>query len=137
MKTQISVPIHTEQFIELIDFLRGKGDLRDPVQAVADAIDYWMMNADFKPELLRQAAGRGYQWKGLFLPDGTELRMQYKGEYHYAQVDGDQLLYQGKPTTPASLANTVAGSSRNAWRDLWIKRPADAEWYLADVLRQA
>jgi len=136
MKTQISVPVATEQFIELIDFLRDKGDMRDPVLAVADAIDYWMMNADFKPELLRQAAGRGYQWKGLFLPDSTELRMQYKGEYHYARVDGDQLLYQGEATTPASLANTVAGSSRNAWRDLWIKRPADVEWHLADDLRQ-
>ena len=63
--------------------------------------------------------------------------MQYKGQYHYAKVEGDHLVHEGEPTTPGSLANTVAGSSRNAWRDLWIKRPADTEWRLADDLRVA
>ena len=82
-----------------------------------------------------ESVSRGYQWKSLFLPDGTEVRMQYKGQYHYAKVEGDQLVYEGAPTTPGSLANTIASSSRNAWRDLWVKRPADAEWRLADECR--
>jgi hypothetical protein len=137
METQISVPVSTEQFIELAEFLRSKGDRRDPVIVVGDAIEYWMQNADWKPELLRQSTGRGLQWKGLFLPDGTEVRMQYKGQYHYANVEDDQLMYQGDSITPGSLANTIAGSSRNAWRDLWLKRPADIEWRLADDLRNA
>ena len=92
----------------------------------------------WKPELLQKhepSDTRGYQWKSLFLPDGTEVRMQYKGEWYYAGVDGDQLLYEGDATTPRRLANYVAQSSRNAWRDLWIKRPGDAEWRLADDLR--
>lgn len=137
METRIAVPVPTQLFIDLAEFLRSKGDMRDPVIAVSDAIDYWMSNADWKPELLRDSAGRGYQWKSLFLPDGTEVRMQYKGQYHYAKVEGDHLVHEGEPTTPGSLANTVAGSSRNAWRDLWIKRPADTEWRLADDLRVA
>lgn len=135
MKTQISVPIQTEQFIALADFLRDNGDKRDPVLVIADAIDYWMDNASWKSELLRQSAARGYQWKSLFLPEGTEVRMQYKGQYHYAKVEGDQLVYGGKPITPGSLANTIASSSRNAWRDLWVKRPNDPEWRLADDCR--
>lgn len=135
METSISVPLTTRQFLALADFLRAKEDPRDPVAAVADAIDYWMDNADWKPELLRQSTGRGYQWKSLFLPDGTEVRMQYKGQYRYAKVEGDLLLFEGEPTTPGSLANTIAGGSRNAWRDLWVKRPNDAEWRLADDLR--
>ena len=135
METQISVPVPTQLFLELAEFIRSKGDARDPVAAVGDAIDYWMQNAEWKPELLRQSVTRGYQWKSLFLPDGTELRMQYKGEYHYAKVEGDQLVYEGKPTTPGRLANTIADSSRNAWRDLWLKRPNDLEWRLADDLR--
>lgn len=135
MKSQISVPISTQQFLDLAGFLNNNGDARDPSLAIADAIDYWMDNASWKPELLRQSVARGYQWKSLFLPDGTEVRMQYKGQYHYAKVEGDQLVYEGAPTTPGSLANTIASSSRNAWRDLWVKRPADAEWRLADECR--
>ncbi len=135
METQISIPVQTQQFIALADFLRDNGDRRDPVLVIADAIDYWMENASWKSELLRQSTARGYQWKGLFLPEGTEVRMQYKGQYHYAKVEGDQLVYEGKPITPGSLANTIASSSRNAWRDLWVKRPSDPEWRLADDCR--
>ena len=135
MNTQLSIPIDTEQFLALIDFLRSNGDRRDPTMAVADAIDYWMDNASWKPELITTSISRGYQWKNLFLPDGTEIRMQYKGVYSYANVDGDVLLYSGKPFSPSTMANTVTGSSRNAWKDIWVKRPGDADWCLADDLR--
>lgn len=135
MKTQISVPIYTQQFLELANFLRSNGDPRDPVEIVSVAIDYWLDNASWKPELLSESDTRGYQWKNLFLPSGTQIRMQYKGAYFYAKVDGDEIIYDGKPISPGSLANTIAGNSRNAWRDLWIKRPDDKEWKLADECR--
>jgi hypothetical protein len=135
METHVSIPVSTDLFLAVADFLREKGDVRDPVAAVTDAIGYWLDNADWKPDLLRQSAGRGYQWKNLFLPDGTEVRMQYKGQYHYAKVQGDQLVYEGEQTTPGSLANSIAGSSRSAWRDLWVKRPVDTEWRRADSCR--
>ena len=135
MKTQISVPIYTQQFLELANFLRSNGDPRDPVEIVSVAIDYWLDNASWKPELLSESDTRGYQWKNLFLPSGTQIRMQYKGAYFYAKVDGDEIIYDGKPISPGSLANTIAGNSRNAWRDLWIKRPEDKEWKLADECR--
>ncbi|OWR05741.1 hypothetical protein CDO81_04640 [Roseateles puraquae] len=129
----------TELFLGLAAFLKSQGDSRDPVVAVSDAVDYWMDNASWKPELLRPAptSNSGYQWKSLFLPDGTEVRMQYKGDWHYAKVEGDKLMYEGEPITPGRLANTITQTSRNAWRDLWIKRPADAEWRLADDCREA
>lgn len=38
---------------------------------------------------------------------------------------------------PGRLANTIAGTSRNAWRDLWIKRSGHTEWRLADDCRTA
>lgn len=38
---------------------------------------------------------------------------------------------------PGRLANTVAGTIHNAWRDWWIKRPGDTEWLLADDCRTA
>lgn len=136
MQIDIAVPIPTQQFLELSDFLRSKNDRRDPVLAVRDAIDYWLQNADWKPELLSQSETRGYQWKSLYLPEGTEIRMSYKGTYHYAKVEGDQIIYEGKSISPGSLANTITSSSRNAWRDLWIKRPGDREWKLSDDCRR-
>ena len=135
MKTYISIPVETDQFLELVDFLRSNGDPRDPVGMVSTAIQYWLDNASWKPELLAESNTQGYQWKTLFLPNGTEIRMQYKGAYSYANVEGDSIIFKDKAISPGSLANTIAGSSRNAWRDLWIKRPEDKEWKLADDCR--
>ena len=123
------------QFLELSDFLQQNYH-RDPVLAVRDAIEYWLQNADWKPELLSQSAARGYQWKSLFLPEGTQIRMSCRGTYHYAKVEGDEIIYDGKPISPGSLVNTITSSSRNAWRDLWIKRPDDKEWKLSDDCRR-
>lgn len=136
MSATISVPISTEQFLELVEFLKSKGDPRDPVAVIALAVEYWMDNASWKPELISPSDARGYQWKNLFLPDGTQIRMQYKGAYHYAKVEGDAVMYEGKRTSPGALANTIARSSRNAWRDLWIKRPKENAWTLADDCRK-
>jgi hypothetical protein len=136
MKTQICVPVDTEQFLGLVDFLRSNGDPRDPVLVIADAIDYWMDNASWKSELLKVSKLRGYQWKSLFLPEGTQVRMQYKGATYYAKVEGDKLVYNGAPISPSALANAITQSSRNAWRDLWLLRPQDSEWQLADECRK-
>jgi len=137
MKSTISVPVPTGQFLELVDFLRQEGDARDPVEVVSFAIQYFLDNASWKQDdLLVKSDSRGYQWKALFLPHGTEIRMQYKGQYYYAKIEGDRLVYNGSSTSPATLANTITGTSRNAWRDLWIKRPGDRDWTLADECRR-
>lgn len=135
MKSTVSISIPTKKFVELVDFLRSHNDPRDPAVLVSTAVDYWLDNASWKPELLSQSDARGYQWKSVFLPSGTQIRMPYKGNYFYAKVEGDEIIYNGKPTSPGALANTIAHSSRNAWRDLWVKRPDDKEWLLADTLR--
>ena len=137
METHIAIPIPTPQFLHLVDFLREQDSDLDPVIAVQNAIDYWLDNASWKSELLPPPGydARGYNWKSVFLPHGTEIRMRYRSAYKYAKVEGDEILFEGQPTTPGRLANTIAGSSRNAWRDLWIRRPGENEWTLADALR--
>lgn len=135
MNSNICVSIPTELFLDLCNFLKNRNDSRDPVLCIADAIDYWLQNAEEKPELLSVQPLLGYQWKNLFMPSGTELRMSYRGSYKYAKVDGDQIIYQGVSVTPSTLANTIAGSSRNAWRDLWIRLPGEPEWRLANDFR--
>ncbi|MGF6936987.1 hypothetical protein OKW41_006149 [Paraburkholderia sp. UCT70] len=135
MTKHISVPVDVDLFLSLVDFLRSKSDSREPVEVISTAIEYWLDSASWKPELLTESSTRGYQWKSLFLPEGTEIRMQYKGAYSYAKVEGDEIIYNGKSISPGSLANTIASSSRNAWKDLWVKRPDDKEWRLADDCR--
>lgn len=138
MSSTVAIPVPTRQFLELAEFLKQEGDLRDPVEVVSQAIDYFIDKASWKQDdLLVTAQDRGYQWKNLFLPSGTQLRLSYKGTYHYAVVEGDQLIHNGLATSPSVLANSVTGSNRNAWKTLWIKRPDDKDWALADGLRQS
>ena len=49
MKTTISVPISTDQFLELANFLHSNNDPRDPVDMVTFAIDYWLLKASLDP----------------------------------------------------------------------------------------
>ena len=136
--SMISVPIPTPLLLKLVDFLREQGSDRDPVETIAMSIEYWIDNASWKQEdLLPEVSSRnkGYRWKALLLPHGTIIRMKYSDEFHYAKVDGDRILYQGRAVSPSKFANTVTGTSRNAWRDIEIRRPGDDQWRLADSLR--
>lgn len=80
---------------------------------------------------------KGYQWLTVFLPNGTKLKMAYKGLDYYGGVVHQKVMYEDESFSPSSLANRIAsGTSRNAWRDFWIKRPRDKEWVLADDIRR-
>ena len=78
----------------------------------------------------------GYNWRNIFLPHQTKIRMKYGSEYHYAEVVDDKIIYEDEIYSPSKLANKIAGHSRNAWECLWIRRPSDSEWHLADDLRK-
>lgn len=81
-------------------------------------------------------ASRGYQWKELFLPAGTELRMRYDDAVHHARVTGDAIVYRGRRVSPRQLTLAVAGDGRNAWRDLSLRLPGEAHFRPACVLRR-
>ncbi|HRI77690.1 MAG TPA: hypothetical protein PLX33_11985 [Alphaproteobacteria bacterium] len=138
-QSTIQVPISTRQFLNLAEFLKSANSDADPVDIIALAIDYWMENASWKkqdlvPQPVR-SADKGYHWKDVFLPNGTSLRMKYKDEWYYAAVQGDKILHEGASISPSEFANKVTQTSRNAWRDIWVKRPHDIEWIFADSLR--
>src|SRR5271156_4393785 len=79
----------------------------------------------------------GYHWAPVFLPNGTLMRMEYKRKTFHATVKFGKIDYTGKNYSPSEFACPVAtGPSRNAWRDLMIKRPGDSQWILADELRR-
>lgn len=79
----------------------------------------------------------GVHWAPLFLPNGTLIRMDYKRKMYSAVVKFSAIHYGDSEFSPSELAREIAsGTSRNAWRDLIIKRPTDSEWTLADDLRK-
>lgn len=140
----ICVPVRTDLFVGLVAFLHGAGRTDDPVETIEAAIRALIGEGDAEPRdplpapaAALPADGRGYVWKGVLLPHGTQLRMKYRGHTHYAAVEGDRLMFQGRAVSPGALAKSVAGSSRNAWRDLWVMLPGTGRWVVADALRRA
>jgi hypothetical protein len=80
-------------------------------------------------------SARGYQWKELFLPDGTDVRMRCGGDVHHARVSGDAIVYQGHRVSPRQLTLAIAGDGRNAWRDLSLRLPGEKRFQPASLLR--
>jgi hypothetical protein len=116
--------------LRLQQFLRQRGDPVSLTQALVAAVDLWIAH-----ELAADQPIRGYQWKMLFLPERTLMRMQYDEDWHSAEVIGDELVYRGRPVSPHQLTQAVAGDGRNAWRDLWIRFPGEKNWTCAAQLR--
>lgn len=126
-----SVSLFPNTLLALMDYLRDTGSTTDPAEAVNTAVHYWLT-------AMKQGAGdntrttpRGYQWKSLFLPDGTWLRMAYRGDHEYATVEGDRLMYRGRPTTPNKFASDHTNTVRNAWYDISIRMPGEKTWKMA------
>lgn len=127
----IPVGVPTNVYLDLAFQLRKSGDLRSPDQVVALAIKSWLASR------VGKLSGQGYQWKELFLPDGTDLRMRYRGVWHYASVEGDRLMYSGEPVSPREWGLMVTGNVRNPWRDVWIRRSIRDCWTRASASRAA
>jgi hypothetical protein len=103
---------------------------------------YYAWKNGRKPaEEFRQRYGdpaKGYYWTPLFLPNGTQIAMLYGGKTQVAEVRNEKIFFEGEEiSSPSVLASRIAaGTNRNAWRDLRIKRPQDVEYRLADELRR-
>jgi len=82
-------------------------------------------------------ATRGYQWKQLFLPNGTELRATFQGRSTYAIVEAEKIICDGAETTPSRLVNTNGCGTRNAWQAIWLRFPGTVKWELAARCRDA
>lgn len=139
MKNTETLELPTTTLLAISEHLRMSGSKMSAEQTVTHAMQEWI--AAHSGALLANRnrgkgdALRGYQWKNVFLPDGTDLRMTYAEGTYYARVEGDQLLFQGRPVSPRSFALHVAGGVRNAWRDLWIRFSGRRDWKRAQAVR--
>jgi hypothetical protein len=121
--------------LELSNHLRVSESDSSFAEAIEAAIRGWIA-ADKQHHPQAVPHSRGYQWKSLFLPDATELRMTSGGSNFYARVIGDDIIFQGRSVSPRGMTLAIAGDGRNAWRDLWIKFPGESTWKIAICCRR-
>ncbi len=81
--------------------------------------------------------------KGVNLPVGTQLRMQYRGKEHRGEIQESCWIIEGhRFKSPSAAAGGVATTkdgrrpSLDGWKYWHIKRPGDPGWTSLDVLRQ-
>lgn len=131
---RVNVGVMIESVLEsFLDRTRGDPDIwsDEHAQAVAEE--------EVDDTLIKFGGpAKGYHWQNVFLPNGTHLKINYKGGDKIAEVRHQQIYFEEKPCSPSQFASRVANNtSRNAWRDIWVKRPSDRDWFFADVLRTA
>lgn len=103
-----------------------------PDAFVTELVKHWL-RIDMERLALRRdgPAMRGFQWKNVFLPDGTAMRTSYRQTVEFAKVVGDRILSDdGEPLSPSLFANRHA-KGRNAWRFIWLRFPGNDHWIRA------
>ncbi len=129
----MELPISLEVWQQLLGAALTTGYKKEHWEIAEEAIGEWIRRHD--PDAISMPLVHGYQWKSVFLPDGTLLRTVFGGKNHHCLVENDGILYNGQAVSPSSFVNAVGGIRRNAWRSLWILFPGSNEWKLADTLR--
>ncbi|MRW93521.1 hypothetical protein GJ699_26370 [Duganella sp. FT80W] len=151
MDYQLPVGLRASVFHALCDAVGDFGFSDRTHEAMCEAINEWLerkqatasaptpshkqLQPDVVPAESAQHARPGYQWKQLFLPEGTELRVATRGRVRYAVVEGHHIIHNDKPVSPSQFANS-GDVVRNAWRVVWLKLPGEA-WIRAEQRRNA
>lgn len=103
--------------------------------AICDAIRAYM-----KPQPAAQAqadavSDAGYQWKQVFLPEGTRLRASFGRAPYFAVVQSSEIRCGEQSLSPSAFANLKGSGNRNAWKAVWLRFPGSEQWVLADTCR--
>ena len=103
-------------YLPVADFLNLEFHLMDtrpgvkPDVFVTELVKRWLAG-EMKRRAPRENGGltRGFQWKNVFLPDGTCLRTSYHHTTEFAKVVGDRILSDdGLSMTPSLFVNRHA-----------------------------
>lgn len=100
MFPRASLPVPPDTLCTCLNYLSLHRRLDELDEIVGEAVQAWLANAKADGFLQRPATVRGYQWKELFLPDGTRLRSRNCDEFMYAEVDGDDIKFDGQSMSP-------------------------------------
>jgi len=129
-------------YLPIADFLNLEFHLMDvrpgvkPEVFVAELVSRWLaVEMERKSLRERGQSRRGFQWKDVFLPEGTSLQTCYCDAIEFAKVVGDHIVTDdGAKLTPSQFVNRHA-KGRNAWRFIWLRFPGDDYWIRAGNCR--
>jgi hypothetical protein len=115
--------------------LLGIDSIIEP-EAPPSALAYY--DDELKRAFHERSGKSGFFSRGLWLPNGTDLRARYKQrEYRACIVDNAWLDERGKrQSSPSAAATAITGTNVNGLRFWEGKRPGDAAWRRLDVLSQ-
>ncbi|WFU08597.1 hypothetical protein QA646_15035 [Rhizobium sp. CB3090] len=87
--------------------------------------------------------GRPWASKGVTLPHGTELRMEYNGRVHTGIIQNGAWLVEGdRYSSPSAAAGGVAltkddkRTNLDGWKYWHIRRPEETKWIAISSLRR-
>ena len=127
------IPVSLSIYTQLRVASMLSDDEKQEWEIVEEAVEHWMRLHG--PGTIPGPSTGGFQWKRLFLPNGTLLRTIFNGKNYHSLVEGDALVYEGNAVSPSGFVNAVGGIRRNAWKCTWLLFPDSKEWKLADSLR--
>lgn len=130
---EMTMPISLEIYQQLLSASVKTGFNQEIWEIGAAAIREWLVKND--PDSFAMPPLSGYQWKNIFLPNGTLLRTVFNGKNFHCRVDDDAIVYEGKKVSPSGFVNSVGGVRRNAWKVTWILFPNSSIWKSAEALR--
>lgn len=134
MKDIVTLALPAITLCRLLQYVDAHPTEASAGELAALAIEEWLARGELsKAPLIRH---RGYQWKSLFLPEGTQLRAWNRTGFAYAEVIGDSIMHQGEPVSPHAFICRCKGISRSAWAEVALLFPHENNWKRADVLRR-
>lgn len=81
--------------------------------------------------------GPGWTWKGVNLPNGTELRAEFKGREYTAKITRNEWVQDGKAmSSPSQAAAYITDGGVNGWTFWEAKTPDRESWVALDVIRE-
>ncbi|MES2127652.1 MAG: hypothetical protein V4463_10300 [Pseudomonadota bacterium] len=132
-RVRLPVTLYLELDLHLMETRPGV----NPDAFITELVKRWLAIEQERLALSKNGRSmRGFQWKSVFLPDGTSLRSTHHGSTAYAKVVGERIMTDDRISmTPSMFANRQA-IGRNAWRFIWIRFPGEEHWVRAADCRQ-
>jgi hypothetical protein len=84
-----------------------------------------------------ESTKKGWTYKGITFPHGTELRANYKGQLYTARIENGEWRQDGTTmNSPSEAAHAVTHTSINGWSFWEAKKPGETDWILIKWLRR-
>jgi hypothetical protein len=134
MKDIATLAIPTTTLCRLLQYADAHQAELSAGELAARAIEEWLARAERgspTPSRLR-----GFQWKTVFLPEGTQLRAWNRSGFAYAEVVGDNIVHLGEAVSPHQFICRCKGISRSAWAEVSLLFPGENHWKRADQHRR-